>query len=168
MLLVSPHINTNRHGYTYVLSLLNVPLIFQSIPPIRFVTEYQIFLGQELTDRRFAFVPALPLRRSPLWPRSSSLPSVTLSELRRRICTLVKALLFFFHPVSVLLAPKHQQKKITEGGEEIKIQPGRVPTCSQPCQQFRVARIQVANFPKSQGKDINQPDFSYWHFYSHP
>lgn len=27
-----------------------------------------------------------------------------------------------------------------------------------------VARIQVANFQKSQGKDINQPDFSYWHF----
>ena len=99
------------HGYTYVLSLLNIPLIFQSIPPIYFVTEYQISLGQELTDRKVCILTQ-PDRYDILRPCSSFLPlSYLVWKLRRRISTL-KALLFFFHPVSwLLLAPKHQQRK---------------------------------------------------------
>ena len=72
---------THRHKSAmgiHVSFLSAVPLIFQSIPPICFITEYQIFLRQELTERK-GCIRAQPYRSDILSIVPHASPSVTLS-----------------------------------------------------------------------------------------
>ena len=69
-----PHITMNEPQYTYVPSLLNLPLTSYPIPPIQFVTEPQFELPESYSKCGNVYVSTL---RSPFVPPSPSPPVST-------------------------------------------------------------------------------------------